>query len=106
MSKEISRKALPAKRRLSYKGNTMAFPRELRDAIPDLPTYSGRVLELESIDGTLSETTLFGRRVHLKMKVTETGKLSGKFVVRVDLQADAARALAETLVQLAEQLEK
>jgi hypothetical protein len=106
MTKEISRKGLPAKRRVSYKGNTMAFPRELRDAIPDLPTYSGRVLELESIDGTISETLLFGRRVHLKMKVTETGKLSGKFVVRVDLQADAARALAETLIQLAGQLEK
>jgi hypothetical protein len=106
MSKEISRKALPAKRRLSYKGNTMAFPRELRDAIPDLPTYSGRVLELESIDGTLSETLLFGTRVHLKMKVAETGKLTGKFVVRMDLQADAAKALAETLLQLAGQLEK
>ncbi|HWC99969.1 MAG TPA: hypothetical protein VG456_24585 [Candidatus Sulfopaludibacter sp.] len=105
MSTEITRKGVPAKRRLSYKGNTITFPRELRDAIPDLPTYSGRVLELESIDGAMSESPLFGRRVHLKMQVTETGKLSGKFTVRVDLQADAARALADTLLQLAAQLE-
>ena len=102
MSKELTRKGLPSKRRLSYRGNTITFPCELRDAIPDLPTYSGRVLELESIDGKLSETVLFGRRIHLKMTVTETGKLTGKFTVRVDLQPDAARALADTLLKLAE----
>jgi hypothetical protein len=105
MSKELTRTGLPAKRRLPKSLNTILFPRELRDAIPDLPTYTGRLLELESIDAKLSETLLYGRRVHMKMTVVETGKLNGKFVVRVDLQADAARALADTLRQLADQLQ-
>jgi len=104
MSTEITRTGSPARRRGDKNRNTIMFPRELRDAIPDLPTYAGRVLELESIDGRLSDTPLFGPRVHVKMVVAETGKLKGKFTVRVDLQADAARALAETLLQLAEQL--
>lgn len=105
MSTELTRTGVPVRRRGNKNRNTILFPRELRDAIPDLPTYTGRVLELESIDGTLSDTVPFGRRVHVKMVVTETGKLKGKFVVRLDLEADAARALAETLMQLAGQLE-
>lgn len=106
MSRELSRTGPPARRRVPRATNMITFPRELRDAIPDLPTYTGRVLELESIDGRISENLLYGRRVHLRMAVTETGKLKGKFTVRVDLQADAARALADTLVQLAGQLDE
>jgi len=70
------------------------------------PTYAGRVLEVESIDGSVSVPPFYGPSVHVKMTVVETGKLKGRFVVRLGLQADAARALAETLVQLADQLEK
>ena len=36
----------------------MAFPRELREAIPDL--HTGRALELDSIDAQSSNTLLFG----------------------------------------------
>lgn len=104
MSKEITVRGTPVKRRLHLSRNTILFPRELRDAIPDLPTYAGRVLELASIDGKLAENALGGKRVHLKLAVAETGKLKGKFVVRIDLQPEAARALAETLVKLADQL--
>lgn len=105
MSTEISRTGPPSRRRTLKYRNTILFPRELRDAIPDLPTYTGRVLELESIDGSLINNPLFGRSVSVKMVVTETGKLKGKFEVRVGLQPDAARALAETLIRLADQLE-
>jgi hypothetical protein len=53
MSSELTRKAVPARRRLARR-NTMGFPRELRAAIPDL--HAGRVLELDSINGRSSNT--------------------------------------------------
>ena len=81
----------------------MAFPRELRGAIPDL--HAGRVLELDSINGDTSHTLLLGRLVHLKLVVKETGKLSGKFVVGMTLQVDAARQLAANLTRLADEAE-
>ena len=85
-------------------GNTMAFPRELREAIPDL--HAGRVLDLDSISGFPSHTLLMGRMVHLKLGVRETGKLSGKYVVGMALQLDAARQLAATLTKLADEAER
>ena len=84
----------------------MAFPRELRAAIPDLPTYVGRVLELDAMSALPSNTRLYGPRVHLKFVVKETGNLHGEFVVRADLEVESARALAATLLQLADQAEK
>ena len=58
------------------------------------------------MNGQASNTGLYGPRVHLKWVVKETGKLSGKFVLNVDLKPDAARALAATLTQLADQAEQ
>ena len=84
----------------------MTFPRELREAIPDLPTCVGRVLELASVSGSASETALFGPRVHLKLGLRETGKLRGQFTVRLDLEAEAARGLGETILRMAERLGK
>jgi hypothetical protein len=78
----------------------MAFPRELRDAIP--PLHDGRVLELASINGQASNTTLFGPLVELKLVVQETGKRSDSFVVLMRLQPEAARTLAATLTELAD----
>ena len=103
MSTQVTRKRDPAPRTLRRR-NTMAFPRELRAAIPDL--HAGRVLELDSIDGRAANTQLFGPMVELKLLVKETGKLTGEFVVRMGLQADAARRLAATLTQLADQAEE
>jgi hypothetical protein len=82
----------------------MAFPRELRAAIPDL--HAGRVLELDSINGDSSRTDLFGPQVELKLVVRETGKLSGQFVVRMSLQSDAARELAAALTELADRADR
>ena len=107
MSTEITKTGVPASPpRFRVSRNTMSFPRELRDAIPDLPTYVGRVLELDSMSAEPTNTRLFGPRVHLKFVVKETGKLQGEFTVRVDLQIESARALATTLTQLADQAEK
>lgn len=102
MSTELTRKNVPIPRGL-YHHNWIAFPRELRTAIPDL--HGGRVLEIDSLSGQPSNTPLFGPLVELKLVVKETGKLSGKFVLLVGLQADAARQLAATLTQLADQAE-
>jgi hypothetical protein len=98
MSKELTRTKL-ARRRRSSETNTIAFPRSLRDAIPDL--CDGRVLKLDSINGDVSDSALFGPRVHLKLVARETGKLSGEFTLRIDLDPGAALALAETLTKLA-----
>ena len=81
----------------------MSFPRELREAIPDLPTCAGRVLELDSTTGSISRLYPNCPPVQLRMLVKETGKLKGEFVVFIDLQPEAARALAETLTRLADE---
>lgn len=44
----------------------------------------------------------FGPLVQLKLVVKETGKLTGRFVIGMDLQPDAARELAATLTKLAD----
>jgi len=103
MSRHLVRKNPLPPRRL-YQRNTMAFPRELRAAIPDL--HAGRVLELDSISGKATHISLFGPLVHLKLVVKETGKLKGEFVVGMGLQVDAARKLAATLTELADEAEK
>lgn len=84
--------------------NTMSFPQELREAIPELDPCWGRVLVLSSIDGDCQHN-LRGRRVGLKFLVEETGKLSGSFPVYADLDVEAARTLAATLLKLVEQVE-
>ena len=63
-------------------------------------------MELDSINGHTSNTPLYGPLVELKLVVKETGKLSGEFVVRMGLQVDAARKLAVTLTQLADQADQ
>jgi hypothetical protein len=103
MGSQLTRKKAPLRPVLNV-GNTMAFPRALREAIPDL--HAGRVLDLDSINGLATHTLLFGRLVQLKLVVKETGKLSGKFVVGMALQVDAARQLAATLTQLADEAER
>jgi hypothetical protein len=103
MSKEVSRTTVARRYRL-MPYNTIAFPRALRDAIPDL--HGGRVLKLDSVNGQSSNTNLFGGRIHLNLTVCETGKLSGEFLVRVDLLPEAARTLAVTLTRLADEIEK
>ena len=80
----------------------MAFPRELRGAIPDL--HGGRVLELDCIDGQASK--FFGPLVALRLVVKETGKLSARFAIRMHLQIEAARELAATLNKLADTAEQ
>jgi hypothetical protein len=98
MGSELTRRSVPA--RQPQRRSTMAFPRELRGAIPDL--HAGRVLELDSINGQASNTPFFGPLVQLKLVVKESGQLTGQFVVLMDLQVDAARELAATLTKLAD----
>lgn len=104
MSKQLSRGSVARRYRLTPY-NTIAFPRELREAIPDLPTCVGRVLKLDTVNGRASKTVLFGERIHLALTVRETGRLKGKFVVGIDLLPEAARTLADTLTRLAGELE-
>jgi hypothetical protein len=89
----------------SLRANTMTFPQELRDAIPVMQPCWGRILQLSSIDGDCQHN-LRGRRVGLKFLVEETGKLSGVFPVYADLDVEAARTLAATLLNLVEQVEQ
>ncbi|MEO8026764.1 MAG: hypothetical protein ABI823_09825 [Bryobacteraceae bacterium] len=95
--------AAPSKFRLARR-NTMAFPRELRSAIPEL--HDGRVLELDSIEGHAADVVLRGPEVQLKFLVKETGQLKGEFEVLMNLQPEAAHALAATLSELAKLAEE
>jgi hypothetical protein len=90
-------------RRTLARRNSIAFPRELRDAIPAV--HDGRILELDSINGQASNTPLFGPVVELKLIVKETGKLTDSFVLLMRLQPEAARQLSATLSELAERAE-
>jgi len=98
MSKELTAGKVPMRPR--RRRNAMTFPRELREAIPEL--HGARDLELDSIDGRSSNIVFFGLLVQLKLVVKETGKLKGRFVIGMDLQPDAARELAATLTRLAD----
>ena len=86
--------------------NNVTFPRELRDAIPDHRPSAGRCLKLDSVDAQAAHTVERGRRVQIKLRVCETGKLSGQFDVWVDVQIDAAKALIEPIQGAVEQAEK
>jgi hypothetical protein len=86
--------------------NTMTFPRALRDAIPEKEPYAGRVLKLDAIAGQCQHSFEFGKRVLIRFSVRETGKLRGEFDVFADIDAEAARALAKSLEQLADQVER
>ena len=76
--------------------NNVVFPRKLRDAIPDQELCMGRCLKLDSADAQILNT-LWGKRVQVTLRVCETGKLTGVFDVLVDLNVEAAKALAEVL---------
>jgi len=86
--------------------NNVTFPRELRDAIPDHQPSVGRCLKLDSVDAQAAHTVEWGRRVQIKLRVCETGRLSGQFDVWVDVQIDAAKALIELIQGAVEQAEK
>ena len=87
--------------------NTMNFPQALREAIPTLARCWGRCLALTSVTGRALHDPLFwGKRVRIKFQVEETGKLTGKFDVWMDVDPEAARGLARTLNQLADAAEK
>jgi hypothetical protein len=106
MRAQIPDTSMPGSRRRLHP-NRIFFPRELRDAIPDLPTCLGRELAVESVRGRLAGSTpWFGEGVQLNLLAKETGKLTGEFVVRMYFAPDAARALADTLIQLADLAEQ
>jgi hypothetical protein len=77
--------------------NWITFPQNLRDAIPAFEPCRGRVLQLDGIDAAASDSDWIGRRVTVKLRCCETGKLDGIFDVLVSLNISAAEALAEVL---------
>src|ERR1035437_6109890 len=75
MSKQLSRTTVARRGTLRVRltpYNTVAFPRALREAIPDLPTCVGRVLKLDAIDGQASNTNLYGGRGVPNLSVRRT----------------------------------
>jgi hypothetical protein len=83
--------------------NWITFPQKLRDAIPTFEPCAGRVLQLDSVDARPSDSEWTGRRVKVKLRVCETGKLDGAFDVWIDLNPAAAQAFAEALITAADQ---
>jgi len=62
-------------------------------------------LELEAVSGTVANAIFEGKCIQLELLGAETGKLRGKFPLRISLSVEAARALAESLKKLADQAE-
>ena len=83
--------------------NWITFPQNLRDAIPTFEPCRGRVLQLDSIDAGATENDWTGRRVVVKLRACETGKLDGVFDIVIDMNVSAAQALGEILRTAAEQ---
>ena len=54
------------------------------------------------MDAQPANTIEWGRRVQMKLRVCETGKLSGVFDIGVDMEVDAAKVLAETILSAVE----
>jgi hypothetical protein len=104
--KLVSRKRVRPRGRWP-RSNHIYFPQRLRDAIPgpELPGCA-RCLNLTSIAADYSSDNFFCSRVRLKFLAEESGKLTGAFEIGVDLQVEAARALAQTLLDLVERVEK
>ena len=84
----------------------MLFPQSLRETIPTTPGCWGRALELASVDGDCCNSAFYGQQTRLKFVVRETGKLTGVFEVHAQLNLEAARALAKTLIDLIERAER
>ena len=82
--------------------NWITFPQKLRDAIPAFEPCAGRVLELDSVDARPTDSDWTGRRVAVRLRVCETGRLDGAFDVWVDLNPLAAKAFAEALLAAAD----
>ncbi len=82
--------------------NWITFPRKLRDAIPNFEPCGGRVLQFDSIDTAATDSEWIGRRVTVKLRCCETGKLDGVFDVLVSLNISAAETLADVLRTAAE----
>ena len=82
--------------------NTVTFPRALREAIPDWEPCGGRALKLTGMTGRTHASPLRGPRVTMVLTVEETGELTGKFDVLVDMDVVSARALGERLIGLAD----
>ena len=95
--------------------NTIVFPKELRDAIPE---YGPRALLFDAASGTPQTFPIavsgmrgeeffhFGPRARAELTVHETGKLNGKYTLLMDLDSATMRALGEFLVDLANRAEQ
>jgi hypothetical protein len=103
MSASVAPNSLPP-RRSPYRGNSIAFPRGLRDAIS--PQHDARVLEIDSVSVRPSRLPWAGPAIEMKLVASETGKLTGKFAIRLDLQPDAARRMAALLCECADKAEQ
>ncbi len=94
--------------------NTMIFPKELRDAIPE---HSARALALDSVDGTVRDGPYAlaglagaippgsGPRTFLRLDVHETGKSQSVYPVWIDLDPATMRALGRFMIDLADRAE-
>ena len=83
--------------------NNILFPRALRSFIPDHDLSGGRVLKLDSVAAQAAHTAEWGKRVQIKLHVCETGQRTGAFDVWIDIESEAAKALAKLIEDAADQ---
>ena len=102
-----------AVRKTKQLSNTIAFPKELRDAIP---VHSSRLLEFDRVTGTTNQSwasynpewlkaagfDTSKNRAQISLLAHETGRLSGQFEIGIDLDTETMRALGKFLITLAD----
>jgi hypothetical protein len=94
--------------------NMFIFPKELRDAIPE---YGARALVFDEVSGAPDRRPFSmaglpaglgfetGPRARVQFVVHETGRLTGKYPLFLDLDSETLRSLGQFFVNLADQAE-
>ncbi|MFN7918832.1 MAG: hypothetical protein U0Q16_01975 [Bryobacteraceae bacterium] len=100
----MSVRSLPARYPLLQLPSNVTFPSKLREAIPE--RVDARMLNLTTMDAAPHNTLLIGSRVQVCLTVEESGRLSGRYPIFVDLETNAARALAHSILEMADRADK
>ncbi len=95
--------ALPAKFYFPWTATTMTFPCVFSSALAG--GTDARMFNVTSTDAAARKSSFIGARVALQFTLHSEGRDAVNVPVVLDLEAPAARALAQSLLELAEQAE-
>lgn len=83
--------------------SNMIFTPQLSQAISG--NADARMLNLTCADAAPHHSLLIGARVQLRLTVEESGKTPSAYPILLDLEVSAARALAQSIAEMADRAE-